>query len=93
MYCEFSGHGFEIGNIGQFGSALKLQSYGDKCPDMAGSGGKNHAVGIARVRSEHLGNVSYESAVSLVLHRNREFYNLFTRGWRRRNQEPRHMWL
>ncbi len=30
----------EIGRIEEFHSALKLQSYGGKCPDMTGSGGK-----------------------------------------------------
>ena len=35
----------EIGDIGQFDSALKLESYGGKCPDMTGSGGKSHPRG------------------------------------------------
>ena len=38
----------EIGSIDQFDSALKLQSYGGKCPDMTGSGGKSYARGITR---------------------------------------------
>ena len=74
----------EIGKIEQFDSALKLQSYGGKCPDMTGSGGKSHPRGITRVRNEHLSNASYESAVSLVTHRNGEFYNLFTRELEKR---------
>ena len=68
----------EIGDIGQFDSALKLESYGGKCPDMTGSGGKSHPRGITRVRS-YLSNAAYENAVSLVTHRNGEFYDLFTR--------------
>ncbi len=69
----------EIGNIGQFDSALKLQSYGGKCPDMSGSGGKVRATGITRTRNSHLSNAVHESAVSLVVHRNHEFYELFSR--------------
>lgn len=69
----------EIGDIKQFGSALKLQSYGGKCPDITGSGGKTQAKGVTRVRNSHLSNAVYESAVSLVLHRNHEFHELFQR--------------
>ena len=69
----------EIGDIKQFDSALKLQSYGGKCPDMTGSGGKSYPKGITKVRNAYLSNAVYESAVSLVVHRNSEFYNLFTR--------------
>ena len=36
----------EMGDITQFHSVLKLQSYGGKCPDMAGSGGKSYAKRI-----------------------------------------------
>jgi transposase len=69
----------EIGSIEQFESAVKLQSYGGKAPDMSGSAGKVHARGISRTRNSHLSNAIHESAVSLVLHRNHEFYELFTR--------------
>ena len=67
----------EIGSIEQFDSALKLQSYGGKCPEMTGSGGKAHPKGITRVRNNYLSNAVYESAVSLVVHRNKEFLDLF----------------
>ena len=69
----------EIGSIKQFESAVKLQSYGGKVPDMSGSAGKIRANGISRTRNSHLSNAVHESAVSLVLHRNHEFYELFTR--------------
>ncbi len=69
----------EIGSISQFDSVARLQSYGGKCPDMSGSGGKSYATGITRIRNEHLSNAVHESAVSLVLHRNHEFYELFNR--------------
>ncbi|OWP56396.1 MAG: hypothetical protein B2I17_06265 [Thermoplasmatales archaeon B_DKE] len=46
---------------------------------MSGSGGKSYATGITRIRNEHLSNAVHESAVSLVLHRNHEFYELFNR--------------
>lgn len=69
----------EIGSIKQFESAVKLQSYGGKVPDLSGSAGKIRANGISRTRNSHLSNAVHESAVSLVLHRNHEFYELFTR--------------
>ena len=69
----------EIGSIEQFESAVKLQSYGGKALDMSGSAGKIRANGISRTRNSHLSNAVHESAVSLVLHRNHEFYGLFTR--------------
>ncbi len=74
---------YEIGRIEQFKSSLKLQSYGGKCPDMNGSGGKSNAKGITKIRNEHLSNAVHESAISLVLHRNKEFYELFTREIRK----------
>ena len=67
----------EIGDIKQFDSALKLQSYGGKAPLMTGSGGKNHAGGISRIRNPHLSNAAYETAVSLVANRNEEFFKIF----------------
>ena len=69
----------EIGDIRQFDSAVKLQSYGGKAPDLTGSGGKVTAVGVSRVRTCHLSNTAYESAVSLVKHRTPEFHNIFQR--------------
>ena len=39
----------EIGDITQFPSVLKLQSYGGKCPDMTGSGGKSYAKKLGTV--------------------------------------------
>lgn len=69
----------EIGSIEQFESAVKLQSYGGKAPDMSGSAGKIRANRIWRTRNSNLSNAVHESAVSLVLHRNHEFYGLFTR--------------
>ena len=69
----------EIGDITQFPSALKLQSYGGKCPDMTGSGGKSYAKKLTKIRNERLSNAIHQSAVSLVNHRNREFHDLFNR--------------
>ena len=68
-----------VGDTSQFDSALKVQSYGGKCPDMSGSGGRSRSTGIIKIRNSHLSNAVYESAVSLVLHRNKEFYDLFNR--------------
>ena len=69
----------EIGDIGQFDSALKLQSYGGKAPKMSGSGGKDHATGISRIRNSYLSNSIYESARSLVHHKNEEFLKIYER--------------
>ena len=69
----------EIGNIEQFESALKLQSYAGKCPDIEGSGGKIHSKGITHVRNKFLSNAVYESAISLVMNKNKEFYDIFNR--------------
>lgn len=57
----------EIGEIKQFDSAVKLQSYGGKSPDIKGSGGKAGATGASKIRNSHLSHVTYESAVSLVI--------------------------
>ena len=43
---------------------------------MTGSGGKNHAGGISRIRNPHLSNAAYETAVSLVANRNEEFFKI-----------------
>ena len=69
----------EIGNIEQFKSPLKLESYAGKCPDIEGSGGKTHSKGITHVRNKFLSNAVYESAISLVMNKNREFYDIFNR--------------
>ena len=69
----------EVGNIEQFESALKLQSYAGKCPDIEGSGGKTHSKGITHVRNKFLSNAVYESAISLVMNKNKEFYDIFNR--------------
>ncbi len=77
----------EIGPIEQFSSALKLQSYGGKAPIMVGSGGKDHTAGLSRIRNPHLANAVHESAVSLVFHRNKEFFDIFQREINR-GKEP-----
>ncbi|EQB67165.1 MAG: transposase [Thermoplasmatales archaeon E-plasma] len=69
----------EIGDIKQFESALKLQSYGGKAPMMSGSGGKNHATGISKISNSYLSNSVYESARSLVNHNNEEFVKIYER--------------
>ncbi|MCL4480706.1 MAG: transposase [Candidatus Thermoplasmatota archaeon] len=77
----------EIGSIGQFSSAVKLQSYGGKSPNIAGSGSKIHSSGSSKIRNPHLSNSTYECAVSLVLHRSPEFLLIYQREiGRRRNQ-------
>lgn len=67
----------EIGRIEQFDSALKLQSYAGKCPDMTGGGGKTYARGLTRVRNRYLSRTVHESAIKLVRYQNREFLNLY----------------
>ena len=69
----------EIGDIKQFNSVEKLQSYGGKCPDMTGSGGKVYAKKVTKIRNSYLSNTVYECAVSLVTHKNHEFSELFDR--------------
>ncbi|WP_084795488.1 transposase, partial [Acidiplasma aeolicum] len=69
----------EIGNIEQFKSPLKLESYAGKCPDIESSGGKTHTKGITHVRNKYLSNAVYESAISLVMNKNKEFYDIFNR--------------
>lgn len=69
----------EIGDIGQFDSAVKVQAYGGKTPDMTGSGGKSWATGSSKIRNPHLSNSVYECAVSLVLHKNPEFLAIYQR--------------
>ena len=69
----------EIGEIGQFKSALKLQSYGGKAPNMTGSGGKNHATGLSKIRNPYLSNAAHQCAVSLVNKKNEEFLKIFDR--------------
>ena len=69
----------EIGSIDQFDSALKLQSYAGRCPDMTGSSGKSYARGLTRVRNEYLSSAIHESSIKLVRYQNREFLNLYLR--------------
>jgi len=69
----------EIGGIEQFDSALKLQSYGGKAPNMTGSGGKNHATGLSKIRNPYLSSAVHQCAVSLVNHKNEEFLMIFNR--------------
>jgi transposase len=69
----------EIGDIDQFDSALKLRSYGGKAPRMTGSGGKDHATGLSKIRNSYLTNSVYESVKSLVNHRNEEFLMIYER--------------
>lgn len=73
----------EIGNITQFQSAVKLQSYGGKAPNITGSGGKVAATGVSKIRNPHLSNAVHESAVSLVMHRTPEFMEIFNREIRK----------
>lgn len=69
----------EIGDIKQFDSAVRIQAYGGKAPDMKGSGGKSFSSGSSKIRNPHLSNSVYECAVSLVLHKNPEFLAIYQR--------------
>ena len=73
----------EIGSIEQFDSALKLQAYRGKSPNIKGSGGKVVATGVSKIRNPHLSNTVYESSVSLVAHRTPEFLAIFNREMRK----------
>ena len=46
---------------------------------MRGSGGKDRATGLSKARNPHLSNAVYESAVSLVNNKNKEFLEIFNR--------------
>ena len=81
----------EIGNIEQFKSPLKLQSYAGKYPDIEGPGGKTHSRGITYVRDKFLSNAVYESAISLVMNKNKEFYDIFNGKYGKRNLSYRHI--
>ena len=78
----------EIGNISQFSSAMKLQSYGGKSPDITGSAGKKYATGVTKIRNPYLSDAVYESSVSLVMHRTPEFYEIFNREIRKGKKIP-----
>ena len=54
-----------------------MQLYAGKCPDIEGSGGKIHSMGITHVRNKFLSTAVYESAISLVMNKNKEFYDIF----------------
>lgn len=69
----------EIGNIKQFDSALKLQSYGGRAPNVSGSAGKSHATGLSKNRNPYLSQAIHESSVSLVTWKNREFQKIYQR--------------
>jgi transposase len=69
----------EIGNIEKFESAVKFQSYDGKTSDMSGSAWKTRGNGRSRTGSSHLSNEVPGSTLSLILHSNHEFYELFTR--------------
>ena len=69
----------EIGGIGQFDSAEKLQAYGGKAPNMTGSSGKDHATGLSKIRNPYLSSTVHQCAVSLVNHKNEEFLMIFER--------------
>jgi hypothetical protein len=47
---------------------------------MKGSRGRSYPKGITKVRYAYMSNAAYESAVSLVVPTNTEFYNLVNRG-------------
>ncbi len=79
---DIAGESIEIPDtegIDQFPSAVKLQAYGGKAPNMSGSGGKANAVGVTKIRNPHLSNTVYEASVSLVSHRTPEFMDIFNR--------------
>ncbi len=78
----------EIGDISQFSSAMKLQSYGCKSLDIKGSAGKNYATGVTKIRNPHLSDAVYESSVSIVMHRTPEFYEIFNREIRKGKKVP-----
>jgi hypothetical protein len=46
---------------------------------MSGFCGKDHATGISRIRNSYLANSTYESAKSLVKHKNEEFLMIYNR--------------
>lgn len=69
----------EIGDIKQFDSALKLQSYGGRAPNMEGSGGKNHATGLSKNRNPYLSHAVHQSVISLVKWQNGEFFEIYQR--------------
>ncbi len=69
----------EIGDISQFQSAVKLQAYGGKSPNISGSGGKVRSTGVTKIRNPYLSNTVFESSVSMVAHRTPEFLEIFNR--------------
>ena len=58
---------------------MKLESYAGKCPDIEGSGSKTHSRGITHIRNKYLSTAVYENAVSLVMNKNKEFYDILNR--------------
>lgn len=70
---------FEIGDIKRFDSKETLQTYGGKAPNIKGSGGKIHAVGVTKIRNPYLSSAVYECAITLVMYKNPELLELFNR--------------
>ena len=52
---------------------------GGKAPRMSGTGGKDRATGISRIRNSYLADSVYESTRSLVHHKNEEFLMIYER--------------
>jgi transposase len=68
----------EIGNIDQFESAMKLQSYGGVTLSDNGSA-DSYISRHSRVSNHYLATAASRSAVTLVLHNTREFKNVYDR--------------
>ena len=69
----------EIGDINQFETAEKLQTYGGRSPKTEGSGGKSRSYGVDKGRNSHLAHTTYTVAVSLVKHNVPEFRAIYDR--------------
>lgn len=69
----------EIGDIGQFETAEKLQVYGGKSPRTTGSAGKSRSYGVGRARNSYLANTAHKVAGSLVKHNVHEFRMIYDR--------------
>ena len=68
----------EIGNIDQFESAMKLQSYGGVTPSDYGSA-DSYISRHSSVSNHYLATAVSRSAVTLVLHNTREFKDVYDR--------------
>ena len=69
----------EIGDINQFETAEKLQTYGGRSPKTEGSGGKTRSYGVDKGRNSHLAHTAYTVAASLVKHNVPEFRAIYDR--------------